>query len=520
MKLSDRPARFIIVPKRNPAQALKPSLLSSLSLTQFTRSQRPYNKVMRFAARKATTFGSPITTSNDLPDLKVVSEAEADGSLLMAPDGAVTLDQLKHAASPDVRVFEEHWYTLARPARPWSVQGTALQKPKVSASNSVTCMVKVVLDDPAGTPLADARVTVFTNEAKGEGVEGTTDRYGRVSFTLSKKTVQVDAVIVEPLHSGWPVRFDQLSIDLKGVIIKVIPIDLLAPDARGIAYGQAPSGAGEQVKVAVIDTGVGPHQHLKVSYGRNTTVNEASTRFKDEDGHGTHVAGVIASTAQGWRRGEADSVNLHAYRIFEANDPYASSFAIAAAIKDAAVQGCDLINLSIGGGDRDEAINDAVDFAWEMGCVCIAATGNDGLGKVDYPARYKRAVAVSAIGLNASWPGGADLSWTLSKKFGDLLNGLTTFFASFSNRGTKVALTAPGVAIVSTIFKDRWGVMSGTSMATPIATGVIARRLAANSAVRDLPRDSSRSQAIVAMAEGAALDLKLPPGMQGKGLAR
>ena len=92
--------------------------------------------------------------------------------------------------------------------------------------------------------------------------------------------------------------------------------------------------------------------------------------------------------------------------------------------------------------------------------------------------------------------------------------------ASFSNRGTKVALTAPGVGVVSTIFGSRWGVMSGTSMATPIATGVLARRLAASPAVRGLPRDAARSAEIVKMALQAAEDIHLPAGMQGKGLAR
>ncbi|MFG6465023.1 hypothetical protein [Roseateles sp. BYS87W] len=62
--------------------------------------------------------------------------------------------------------------------------------------------------------------------------------------------------------------------------------------------------------------------------------------------------------------------------------------------------------------------------------------------------------------------------------------------------GVTVALAAPGVAVVSTIFDDRWGVMSGTSTATPIDTGVLARRLAADAAVLGIPRDSARAGAI------------------------
>lgn len=95
-----------------------------------------------------------------------------------------------------------------------------------------------------------------------------------------------------------------------------------------------------------------------------------------------------------------------------------------------------------------------------------------------------------------------------------------TFPASFANRGPEVALTASGVAIVSTIFGDRWGAMCGTSMATPIATGVLARRLAASPAVLAMPRDGTRAAAIVKLARDHAGDLGLAPRMQGAGLAR
>ncbi|TMG98173.1 MAG: peptidase S8/S53 subtilisin kexin sedolisin, partial [Betaproteobacteria bacterium] len=97
--------------------------------------------------------------------------------------------------------------------------------------------------------------------------------------------------------------------------------------------------------------------------------------------------------------------------------------------------------------------------------------------------------------------------------------GHQSFLAGFSNRGAKVALTAPGVAVVSTIFDDRWGVMSGTSMATPITTGVLARRLG-DSPVVAMPRDAARAAAIVQLARDHAEDLGLAANMQGAGLAR
>ncbi len=516
MKPPQRPKRFIVIP-RPSSPAVVPTALQTMRLMHLGTPDAPTSAATKKAARAAR---KAVPTAVHAASVKVVNRSSADGALLLEPQDNFTLDRLKAQAPQGAKVFEEQWYSLERPARPWSKQGASLKKPRLHAGHTVTWSVTVVIDDGKRRRLPDALVTVVINANKGIGVEGTTDRYGRANFVISNKTQSVDAIYVNPLHSGWPMRVAKVLAVPSGVEIAVVPIDLTVADARGTVYGEPKVAAGKTVQVAVVDTGVGPHNALKVERGLNTTAAESSRRFRDEHGHGSHVAGVIASTAAGWRRGEASNVKLHAYRIFESGDPYASSFAIAAAIKDAADQGCDLINLSIGDSMADAAISDAVKFAWARGCVCVAATGNDGKAQVDYPARYKQAVAVSAIGLVGSWPAGTYLDWTLSTSSGKALDGKQSFLASFSNRGIKVALTAPGVGVVSTIFGSRWGVMSGTSMATPIATGILARRLAKTPAVKNLLRDAVRSEAIVKMALQAAEDIHLHPHMQGKGLAR
>jgi len=450
--------------------------------------------------------------------LTIVNTAPADGSVLVDADH-VTLDQVKAMAPEGAHVFEEQWYPLERARGPWHV----LRAPAKAAAGGTrrkvfqwTVTVRVDGDKPK--LLGDALVTAMLDEAEGVGVAATTDRYGRAKLEFDEEPGEVQALYVDPLHGGWPVRLTTVAVADDGFEVLVPAVDLHAPDARGLAYGEPPAAAGRGVKVGVVDTGVGPHEGLAVNGGRNTT-EEQPRRWRDWDGHGTHVAGVIAATAHGWRRGEASHVQLYAYRIFEDGVEEASTFAIAAAIKQAALDGCDLVNLSIGGGAADGAVRDAIEQAWGLGCVCIAATGNDGKASVAYPARYPKAVAVSAIGLRESWPPGAYLDWTLSTSVGKELAQKPSFFAKFSNRGDKVALTAPGVAIVSTIPNDRWGVMSGTSMATPVATGVLARRLAA-SPVLQMQRDARRAEAILALATDHAEDLKLPATMQGHGLAR
>lgn len=97
---------------------------------------------------------------------------------------------------------------------------------------------------------------------------------------------------------------------------------------------------------------------------------------------------------------------------------------------------------------------------------------------------------------------------------------MDTFCASFPNLGVTAALTAPGVAVISTIFGDRWGVMSETSMATRMDTGVPTRRLVADAAVLGMPHDSAHAAPVVQPFRDHAEDSGLPPRMQGAGLAR
>lgn len=513
MDPAQRPRRFIVLPPLAGEGGSARSLPHALALR----------------APPATASTAPTTArARTAPPLEIVNTSPADGALLVEGEHA-TLAQVRARAPAGATVLAEQWYRLERPARPWMASTPALVAP-LGAAPSATWTVTVAVQGPEGRkPLADALVTVMIDEASGVGLEAGTDRHGRAAFALGTRLRRVDAVYVDPLHGGWPVALQDVAVSADGLAVVVPAIARERPDVRGLVYGKpaAPrrrgregpvQAAGLGLRVGVVDTGVGPHQALEVEGGRNLTT-EFERWVRDENGHGTHVAGLIAAQAPGWSRGEASAVALRSYRIFERDDPYASTFAIQAAIKQAALEGCDLVNLSVGDSMADAGVRQALEFAWARGCVCVAATGNDGKSRVDYPARYARALAVSAMGLEGSWPEQAAFDWTLSTHRGKDIAGFPSFLASFSNRGTKVGLTAPGVAVVSTIFGGRWGVMCGTSMAAPIATGVIARRLA-KSPVAAMPRDAARAAAIVRLALEHAEDLGLAAAMQGAGLAR
>jgi subtilisin family serine protease len=115
--------------------------------------------------------------------------------------------------------------------------------------------------------------------------------------------------------------------------------------------------------------------------------------------------------------------------------------------------------MSLGQSTPLQALQDAVDAADNAGIVVVVAAGNTGDGdaatnNVGYPARYASTIAVAAT-------------------------DNTDHIASFSSDGPEVEIAAPGVNILSTTRGGSYGTMSGTSMATPHVTGVVANMLAA-----------------------------------------
>ena len=179
----------------------------------------------------------------------------------------------------------------------------------------------------------------------------------------------------------------------------------------------------------------------------------------DEHGHGTHVAGIIAMTpGNGGGVGVAYGAKIMCVRAGQANGSFASSD-IAKAIKYAADNGADVINMSFGGTGRSYLVESALQDAFPS-CVLVAAAGNDGLPTTDaksagyllneniYPAGYKYVLGVMATDNNKS-------------------------LAYFSNwdfkkgSGCEYEMAAPGVGIYSTLPGNRFACWSGTSMAAP-----------------------------------------------------
>jgi subtilisin family serine protease len=205
------------------------------------------------------------------------------------------------------------------------------------------------------------------------------------------------------------------------------------------------------ILVAVIDTGIDyNHPDLVANYvslGRDWVNND--TDPMDDNGHGTHCAGIIAAKLNN-ALGVAGlaQVRIMAEKALNADgDGWEDD--LAGAIIHAAENGAKILSNSWGGDEDSILLHEAIQYAYNMGLLIVAAAGNKASKTKIYPAAYSEVIAVTATDSN------------------DAPAGFTSF-------GSWVEVAAPGVNIYSTVWDDSYTYMSGTSMACPHVVGVAA----------------------------------------------
>jgi subtilisin family serine protease len=212
---------------------------------------------------------------------------------------------------------------------------------------------------------------------------------------------------------------------------------------------QRSTGAG--ITVAILDTGVkSSHPDLKgkVAKGFNAITGKRGAR-KDNNGHGTFLAGMIAGKTNGSGvAGLAPNARILPVKVLD-GEGVGDSSDIARGIIWATDNGADVINMSFGADSTNRVEAEAIDYARGAGVTLIAAAGNEGARLTMYPAGYPGVLGVGATDFD-------------NKR------------ASFSNRGPHVDVVAPGQGILSTYTKKPYFWTSGTSMSTAYTSAVAA----------------------------------------------
>ena len=215
--------------------------------------------------------------------------------------------------------------------------------------------------------------------------------------------------------------------------------------------------SGEGVVVAVLDSGVdGSHPDLEGQVLSGFDPIGGGDGWFDPNGHGTHVAGVIAALRDNdvGGVGLAPAVKVLPVRVLDANG-VGDHEDIASGVVWATSQGADVINMSLGGAETSEVLEVAVRYALDAGVVVVAAAGNSRFNGnlVSYPAAYSGVIGVAAAG-----PDGRS--------------------AIFSNTGDYIDVAAPGFGVLSTFPGGEFANLSGTSQAAPFVAAAAAMLLA------------------------------------------
>lgn len=209
------------------------------------------------------------------------------------------------------------------------------------------------------------------------------------------------------------------------------------------------STQGEGVTVAVLDTGVDlDHEDLVGNLLQGKNFVEKNTSPMDFNSHGSHICGSICAVNNDLGIvGVAPKTKVVPVKVLD-NKGSGNPRDVADGILWAADQKVDFITMSLGSPNPIPEVHRAIQYAASKGVIVWCAAGNAGkTHNIFYPAAYSETIGIGAI----------------DEKFDR---------ASFSCTGPDLDFLAPGVKILSTVPKNWYAVLSGTSMANPFAVGV------------------------------------------------
>ena len=241
-------------------------------------------------------------------------------------------------------------------------------------------------------------------------------------------------------------------------------------------YARIRGYTGQGVGIAVFDTGIFPHPDFGTRIrGMKDYVHDRDG-FYDDNGHGTHVSGIIAGDGRmsdGTYAGIAPKGELYIYKILNENGNGNLKRAIDA-IEDCIMQ-CRknhirIINFSMGMGktvsvEEKIALLSALEKAWDHGIVVVCAAGNEGPeeGSITPPGNLRKIITVGAMDDESS-----QITGNLKKGYSS--RGPTTSCIM------KPEIVAPGTNVKSCNNKEKppYTIKSGTSMSTPVVSGAVA----------------------------------------------
>ncbi|WP_254820961.1 S8 family serine peptidase [Haloglomus halophilum] len=330
--------------------------------------------------------------------------------------------------------------------------------------------------DGSDTATETVRATVGYRDRAGKRAAEQLAGATRYDFSFDAVTVDLPVRALDALGDDPSVRYVERDIEMRALGETPWGIDRTDAD---VAHGNGETGAGADI--AIIDTGIdATHGDLAANLGEGTAFlgGIQSSEWQDDNGHGTHCAGIADAVDDGEGvEGISTAATLHAVKVLTAPGSGLSSD-VARGIEWTADQGYDVGSLSLGSSSPSEAVRDACEYAHAEGVFLATAAGNSGpcTDCVSYPAENDYTVAVSATDRDDS-------------------------LASYSSQGPEVDIAAPGTEIYSTYLGGRYTRLSGTSMAAPHVAGAAGQLMADGTSAADARLELENSAEDVGLSE-------------------
>ncbi|GGG05972.1 serine protease [Paenibacillus albidus] len=278
---------------------------------------------------------------------------------------------------------------------------------------------------------------------------------------------------------------------------------------KGVQMIQAPQfweqgNYGKGIMIAVLDTGCDaehPDLRERIIGGKNFTDDDDGIPrvYKDYNGHGTHVAGIIAATKNGdGVVGIAPEAGLLILKVLNRQGHGRAEW-IAQAIHYAIDQNVQIISMSLSFATDHKGIHDAIKRAVDNDIIVVCAAGNTGKEEFRYPAGFNESTSVGAINFNSD-------------------------SAPFLTMNNEIDLLAPGVEIKSTypleLAEDKsipYKILSGTSMAAPHVAGALALLINSCQSAEQFNRQLTEPE-LYAQLTKRTIPLGRPKSVEGNGL--
>jgi subtilisin len=387
-------------------------------------------------------------------------------------------------------------------------------------------------------PLPNAVVNLY---GPGFPVQAMTDPSGQA--TLQSDVIDgggAVAIYVRPAADYWERYIPNPSLDPgQANLIRLTPLDRNAgrfPSERRYGWGQrimkfdrvSSEWNGAGTKIGLIDSGCdSAHPLLRhIVRGVDLTRDHDAQSWKaDELGHGTHCAGIVAAAAAPAAAiiGCAPASEVHVFKVV----PGGHFSDLIDALDQCIDRGLDVVHIGVSGEDFSELVAQKITEARLQGIACIAGAGNTGAA-VQFPGNVPGVLTVSAVGKLGEYP---EDTRHAQRALPQLIGISGVYATNFSCWGPPVSVSAPGVAVISSVPGGGYAAWDGSSMAAAHVVGFCALLLAHHPMLQSINYGARADQRISVLFEflraaavpyaqvdpnrvGAGLpDLQLVPGL-------